>query len=141
MMMHSPRRALLALLFTFVLALGAVAYLASSTGSAAQDTAVPAAADMSGRLAEISRRLQDEDGFSVTFQFRSFFADYNAVQADPDPRAGSVLTIPYRSPNGEVTVRLGEIGADHVCFNETRGEARSVRCVLYSDVVSVVYPA
>jgi hypothetical protein len=129
------------------LALGAVAglivivmaFVVASTAIPALRSSADGAAGMQARLEMLKGRLADEQGFQVTFEFDSFIADYNAVQAVPDARSGSVLTVPYRSDNGEVTIALGEIGSDHVCFDEQQGSDAFTRCVMFEQIASVRY--
>lgn len=122
-------------------ALVAIALLALASGvfftesAQAQD----ANATMQARLAMLQNRIQTESGFLVTFEFKTFIADYNALQPVPDARSGSTLTVPFRSPNGEVTITLDEIGNDHLCFDEQHGSELFTRCMMFSEIASVRY--
>ena len=78
----------------------------------------------------IDLQIKNNQDFLVAIQFQTPIVENKSVWVIPDSREKS---------GDEVSVYIGEIGDDYVCFDALRGSARYFECTPYSNIVSIRY--
>ena len=80
-------------------------------------------------LETLNAQIEGATPIQITFRFEHPLMDNEEL----------FWEIPYRSPDGEVSRWIGEIGNDFVCFYEQAGSTGVARCTPFSNIVSVSY--
>jgi hypothetical protein len=112
-------RTLAIIFLVFLLFLLTISFVSESQ---AQDAPV----DFGHFLQDLNVRMSNQEGFLVTFQFQTPLID------DED-----VWTLGGQE---NTTLRvISEIGNDYLCFQETAGGVRFVRCTAFDNIISVSY--
>jgi hypothetical protein len=87
------------------------------------------ASDSSAKISLLLKQL-DQDGKQILFRFTIPLVADETVWAIPDEIQGD---------EDEISRYISDIGDDYICFDELAGQAYSIRCTPFSNIVSISY--